>query len=183
MHSPALYCYSASRARRPARGSKSDPGADPRTLRGCFGHTSTPARLRRIRRFYPSAPFQILPRSLQGHSRAAGICRRADADIRHLPYHPEERKAYLVVKKTRQSDQEDLKDAGLEEADLVLKKFKLNHRNINTAKILTSWCKHLKPGIDFAKVHTCRTWSMNFSENCSRKKASGRPFMGHETTV
>ena len=41
----------------------------------------------------------------------------------------------------------------------------------------------MKPGIDFAKVHTCRTWSMNFSENCSRKKASGRPFMGHETTV
>ena len=40
-------------------------------------------RLRRILPFYP-APFQILPQGLQGHS--SGICRGADADIRHLSH-------------------------------------------------------------------------------------------------
>ena len=42
----------------------------------------------------------------------------------------------------------------------------------------SSWCKHLNPGINLAKVHTCLTWSMNLSLNCSRKESSGRPFMG-----
>lgn len=34
---------------------------------------------------FSPAPFQILPRGLQGHSPSTGICRRADADMRHLP--------------------------------------------------------------------------------------------------
>ena len=42
----------------------------------------------------------------------------------------------------------------------------------------SSWCRHLKPGISFAKVHTCRTWSMKRSLNCSINESSGRPFMG-----
>ena len=43
----------------------------------------------------------------------------------------------------------------------------------------SSWCKHLKPGTSLAKVHTCRTWSMKRSLNCSRNEFSGRPFIGH----
>ena len=43
----------------------------------------------------------------------------------------------------------------------------------------SSWCKHLNPGMSFAKVQTCRTWSINLSENCSWNVSSERPFIGH----
>ena len=43
----------------------------------------------------------------------------------------------------------------------------------------SSWCKHLNPGINLAKVHTWRTWSMNRSLNWSINESSGRPFIGH----
>ena len=86
--------------------------------------------------FYP-APFQILPHRLQGHAHSTGICRRADADIRHLPQSLKG-ETHLVIKETGQSDQENLKDTGFEEADLVLKQMNVKTTYSQCKNIFTS---------------------------------------------
>ena len=102
-----------------AGGSRNDPGADPRTLGGCCGHTSAPACAAFLSGALSNSASPFTRTLALDRHLSQGRCRK-----RHLSQSLKGQ-THLVIKETGQSDQENLKDTGFKEANLVLKEMQI----------------------------------------------------------